>query len=383
MRYPGNPGGSGLPPIDIYTPSVSRAAAAEHWNIDFKVLDAAGYLSTTPYEGDPRVDFLRLKGLDEEEYIIWPCDKTGIHPDEADRFALLRVDGCIYCRQARRSLAEIMELPYSSFDRATESQTIPAVLSFDSFVAAHPEWGNDVPGAYVFFRDHPKMKQNPLIQRMTEGCGTLVACAVLQHYLAALANDGVAPTLDIACWFRKHAPSDVLEKHIFHPFEEGKWGWPKTVDVMDVLPLILNEEENSIAVDQAPSFEEMPNLLQRYGPILLDRWGARIESNSGEEEEKEEAFVGGCTLLVVGYRTFDSPDSADSGEEQETRLLLQRWWPADEPQFMEVRFEDFETDLVEKEGQAIYVTAPQKCIPPKFDVTTATFNRCSIHMVED
>jgi hypothetical protein len=386
-QYLGNPVVAGLPPIHIYTPSVSREAAAEHWNIALKKLKAKRYLRQTPYEGDPREDFLRLKGIDDESYCLI-TRKYEVHPEETNRFALMKVDNYAYYKQARRSLAEIMELPYSSFDRSTESQTIPAELSFDSFVAAHPEWGKDVPGTFVFFRDHPKMKQNPLIQRVTPGWGTLVACSVLQHYLVALANDGVAPTLDIACWLRKHAPSDVLEKHIFVPYDAGEWRTPQMVDATELLRMILNEEHSSIVVDGKPSFEEVPDILQRYGPVLLDRWGASTESDSDDKE----FFVKGCTILVVGSRTFDSPES---GGKQETRLLLQRWWPTDErpsrwtakqqvkPQFMEIGPEDFQTELVNCQGRAIYVKAPQKCIPPKFDVTTATFSRCSIHITED
>ncbi len=316
----GNPVVVGLPPVNIYTPSISREAAAVHWNIDLKKLEAEGYLSKTPYEGDPREDFLRLKGIGKERYGLI-TRKYGAHPDETNRFALMKVDDCSYYKQARRSLAEIMELPYCALDRATESQTIPPELSFDSFVAAHPEFGKGVPGTFVFFRDHPKMKHNPLIQRVTSGWGALVACAVLQHYLVALANDGVAPTLDIACSLRRHAPSDVLEKHIFVPYECGEWRYPEMVEATELLRMILNEEHSSIVVDGNPSFEEVPDLLQRYGPVLLDRWGASSNSNGADKK----VFVWGRTLLVVGYRTFDSPEC---GGKQETRLLLQQWWLA-------------------------------------------------------
>jgi hypothetical protein len=351
---------------------MSREAAAEHWNIDLKRLEAKGYLSKTPYEADPRNEFLRLKGFIPEG------DDKKTRPTETHLSAMEEFDRDSLKIQARRSLAEIMELPDSSFDRSTESQTIPAELSFDSFVAVHPEWGKDVPGTFVFFRDHPKMKQNPLIQRVTPGLGTLVACAVLQHYLVALANDGVAPTLDIACWLRKHAPSEVLERHIFVPHEGGDGWWPEaSVDALVVLPLILNEEESSVVVDETPSFEGISNHLRRYGPVLLDRWDAFVHLTSGR---KRSSY--GCVVLVVGSRTFDS------GGKQETRLLLQRWWrqrsvAQDASQFMEIDFREFEYQFRQYECKVIYVTAPQKCIHPKFDVTTATFSWCTMPMFED
>jgi hypothetical protein len=373
VQYPGNPLVAGLPPVNIYTPSISRAAAAEHWNIDLKELEAKGYLSKTPFASDPREDFLLLNGIDEKEYGLI-TSKYDVHPNETNRFALMKVDKSPFYVQARRSLAEIMELPYSSFDRSTESQPISAELSFDSFVAAHPEWGKGVPGTYVFFRDHPKMKQNPLIQRVTPGWGALVACSVLQHYLVALANNGVAPTLDIACWLRKHSPKYLLEDHIFFPYDGGVWECDFDVDALYVLPCILNTKKNSIVVDKNPSFEDIPNLLRRYGPVLLDRWKAKCYYKS-EECTSEMP----CAVLVVGSRTFNSPES---GGKQETRLLLQRWWPDDTPQFMEISPEDFQSQLLKPKGRAVYAKSPQKRIPPELDVATAIFSRCSIHRWE-
>ncbi len=68
VEFTGIPVRDSVSHLMIYTPSISRAAAAEHWNIDLKVLETKGYLNKTPYAVDPGDEFLRLKGMGLEDW---------------------------------------------------------------------------------------------------------------------------------------------------------------------------------------------------------------------------------------------------------------------------------------------------------------------------
>jgi hypothetical protein len=343
-------------------PAVPPSAASikflsGHWNVPAKQCKAAfnqagGFGSQALRK---RVAFLIAKG------VVNRGDPNPLPNAPVRQFYDLITDMSPNKHWARRQKtldAILDESPGGAATGQSSSSSIPDDISFFTFSKKHAVWA-DPSTSFVFFRDHAAFGGNAtkqvLIQReQLFGTCAVHAPVVMQHYLVALANPTKkVPTVDIAAFLREKASAAMLEGIVFGAGTNS----------MDVLAQILVPGSfPGVHVPKA-TFDEIPDVLRKHGPLLLTSW--KVEKTFSDTDlwrhtkpvSKPPTIIGMHSMLVVGSRRHQKTG--------EIRLLLQNWWH--KKQFIEVG-RAYYTDCLSLDGNPVYVTVAQPHIPA--DLTT-------------
>jgi hypothetical protein len=324
---------------------------ARAWNVgETDIVAAKKKAVESGYPKNQLIEFLYAKGL---------SDGPGVAQDGSykSRFNLIaKPDGQTWMER-KAVLMGILGIPTPESERMGDQRSIPKDLSFDHFVAAHPEWSQG--SSFVVFRDHPLVKgKRALIQReQIFGMCAIHAPVVMQHYLLAMASQGTwMGTLDIPLWIRRHAAPQMLEGVVFR----------NGVNSDQVLRSIIMD---SSEVGECYQYKDIAATLESFGPLLVPLWSVTPEFHGCQKWH----YLGPTStsslfhsMLIVGYRTVED------GKSKGVRLLLQNWWHS--MQFVEVD-EDYYKSCApfHNPSRPIYVKTPQ-VEAPTYETTNAVFS---------
>ncbi len=303
------------------SPCNSAITLSEAWNVDVEDVRQAQTKSNNLFEV-----FCRAKGITEfklqklyfavsEEQF----NKTGIPlPNRSlSRFSFTKWWMTDTHEVAQAAQATLLQILKPNLQACSE---IPHEMSFTNFVSNNPKWGSDNKSAFVFFRDHPtvKNKENVLIQRMQLSGNCYIHGPIVAHYYLMCMRETNPSAIDIRMFIIRHLDSEHLSKLITH------CGGGSSRNIFQSL---VGSRATLLTTGFNAHQNEIHRMLSEHGAGLVT--GFQNPDQSSHSGNFVGNVIGSHSMVLVGFRK----------EGDKEYVLLQNWWG--KKQFVECDSEYF------------------------------------------
>lgn len=333
-----------------------KKTCAKEWGLpEASVQDAWDQVVASGRGHSPQVAmmyvFCQIRGINEARFrTLWSEAMELLHCKPPSTTDLPYTDWWLTSAhpiaiQAQRTLTELLQ-PSRSLNE------IPHDISFASFVSHHPEWHERHANVFVFFRDHPSVKNKPgvLIQRTQLSGNCYIQGAVVhRHYLVCRTNSDILPqpAIDIRKFILVNLRADLLSRLFTHVGGGSSH---------EIAQLLLSPNPSLFS---ASSVADITKMLRRWGPGLVTNFS--IE-NSFLRDSTRVTYRGAFTSEIQGRHSMVCIGSREA-EDGAVLLLLQNWWP--QKQFVEI-----DQAYLEQSGASIWFSRKEHIpVSPAFPCT--------------